>query len=282
MFSLSLVSDSEPGSLLQTMMANAIAARLKKKVLLVNFPTLGLNESGSIIKVLFREARIKNAVLFFDECESLFRSRDNGESSVNTCLSELERMEDLCILATNMAHQIDEAMLRRISVAVEFRKPDHILREKIWRNLKPDLLAVDDDVSFADLARKFELSGGFIKNVWLSAISLMTNQNKASVSAADLEQAARDQVVGSLRNDDLDRHIVPTCGIDSVVASDEITRSLKSIVDHKKAQSVLFSQWGFDKLHKSRTGVSALFCGDPGKLLLLRGIRRSSQASQHS
>ena len=43
----------------KTMTANAIACKLKKKVLLVNFPSLGLNSPGEIIKMLFREARIK-------------------------------------------------------------------------------------------------------------------------------------------------------------------------------------------------------------------------------
>lgn len=52
------------------MMANAIGKRLKKKMLLVNFPSLGdANSSGEIIKLLFREARIKKSILFFDECE---------------------------------------------------------------------------------------------------------------------------------------------------------------------------------------------------------------------
>lgn len=87
----------------KTMMANAIATKLKKKVLLVNFPTLGYNEAGETIKMLFREARIKKALLFFDECESMFRSRDIGASAINTCLSELERFDDMCILATNRA-----------------------------------------------------------------------------------------------------------------------------------------------------------------------------------
>lgn len=87
----------------KTMMANAIATKLKKKVLLVNFPTLGFNEAGDTIKMLFREARIKKAMLFFDECESIFRSRDVGSSAINTCLSELERFDDMCILATNRA-----------------------------------------------------------------------------------------------------------------------------------------------------------------------------------
>jgi ATPase family associated with various cellular activities (AAA) len=87
----------------KTMMANAIASKLNKKVLLVNFPSLGYNEAGETIKMLFREARIKKAILFFDECESMFRSRDLGASAINTCLSELERFDDMCILATNRA-----------------------------------------------------------------------------------------------------------------------------------------------------------------------------------
>lgn len=104
------------------MMANAIASKLGKKVLLVNFPNLGEN-SGGIIKLLFREAKMKKAVLFFDECESLFQSREMGNRSISTCLTELERFSDMCILATNRANEIDEAMYRRISLAVEFKKP---------------------------------------------------------------------------------------------------------------------------------------------------------------
>jgi SpoVK/Ycf46/Vps4 family AAA+-type ATPase len=50
----------------KTMLANAIAAKLKKKALVVNFPSLGLKESGSLVKFFFPEARINNAPLFFD------------------------------------------------------------------------------------------------------------------------------------------------------------------------------------------------------------------------
>lgn len=58
------------------MMANAIGKKLKKKMLLVNFPSLGGSGSeGEVIKLLFREARIKKAILFFDECEASFNLR---------------------------------------------------------------------------------------------------------------------------------------------------------------------------------------------------------------
>jgi hypothetical protein len=52
--------------------------------------------------MVFREARIHNAIVFFDECEALFASRaTTGSTSVNTLLTEMERFEGLAILATN-------------------------------------------------------------------------------------------------------------------------------------------------------------------------------------
>ena len=246
------------------MLANAIATELKQKVLLVNFPTLGLNESGAIIKFLFREARINKALLFFDECESLFLTRDKGGRSVNMILTEMERFDGLCILATNRAYDLDEAMHRRISLAIEFRKPDHILREKIWETLQPPKLPVDDDISFGVLARKFELTGGLIKNAWLQSVSLMVRRSGKSISQEDLLQAAGEQVIGQLSMEDFDRRVIPTCGVDAMAIDSTVKEALYNIVHHAKAQAVLFGQWGFEKMHRSTTGISALFTGPPG------------------
>jgi SpoVK/Ycf46/Vps4 family AAA+-type ATPase len=145
----------------KTMLANAIATTAKKKVLLVNFPEIPNNSSAAIIKMLFREASINNALLFFDECESLFMKRDGlrGGTSVNMILSEIERFDGLCIMATNRPCDLDDALHRRISLAVEFKKPDHIMREEIWKKLRPPKAPLEDDIDFGLLAQKYELSG---------------------------------------------------------------------------------------------------------------------------
>ena len=100
----------------KTMLANAIATKLGVKLLLVNFPDFGVNSSGAIIKFFFREARINKALLSFDECESLFMSRNKqgGGGSVNMLLTELERWDGICILATNRAFDLDEATHRLV------------------------------------------------------------------------------------------------------------------------------------------------------------------------
>ena len=35
-------------------------------------------------------------------------------------------------MATNRPYDLDEAMHRRIMIAIEFRQPDHLLRKAIW------------------------------------------------------------------------------------------------------------------------------------------------------
>ena len=38
--------------------------------------------AGAICKLVFREAKINDAVLFFDECESIFKTRDKATKPV--------------------------------------------------------------------------------------------------------------------------------------------------------------------------------------------------------
>ena len=58
--------------------------------------------------------------------------------------------DGLIILATNRPYDLDEAMHRRIMLAIEFRQPDHLLRKAIWKCHIPEQMKVADDI---DLVR---------------------------------------------------------------------------------------------------------------------------------
>lgn len=47
--------------------------------------------AGENFKFIFREAKINDAILFFDECEAIFESREKGSHDVNMLLTEIER-----------------------------------------------------------------------------------------------------------------------------------------------------------------------------------------------
>ncbi|NLI79482.1 MAG: AAA family ATPase, partial [Candidatus Riflebacteria bacterium] len=176
----------------KTLMANAIARHLGKKILLVNFPELGYDSAG-VLKFLFREARLQNALVFFDECESLFESRHHGNSQLGLLLTELERHDDLVIMATNRPYDLDEAMYRRITHAIEFRHPDPLLRRQIWANHLPARVRLAPDVDLKALGHDYEIAGGFIKNAVLHALSRAVARRADAVVLThdDLDQGAR-------------------------------------------------------------------------------------------
>lgn len=244
----------------KTMMANALANHLEKRLLLVNFPSLGHN-SSEVLQFLFREARIQDAVLFFDECEGIFRERDT------MLLTEIERHDGLIILATNRPQHLDDAMHRRITAAEPFRKPDPILRQRIWNMHIPERAHLGEEVNLRSLAQRYELTGGLIKNAVLAGISeaVARDDEELILKHADLESGAKRQLKGHLRMSEFDRKVVPQAGFDAIVLPTDLQNRLSNIVKTERASRVLFSQWGFDRSAAQYVrGTSVLLYGPPG------------------
>ena len=156
----------------KTLTANALVNSLGKRILVINVPKFFSDAGAEAFKFVFREAKIQDAVVFLDECEPLFVSRDKGKShyEVNEVLTEIERFDGIMIMATTRPHDLDSAMWRRISLNIEFENPSSNLREQIWRKHIPPKLLLGADVDVKALAREFSLNGGFIKNAMLQAL----------------------------------------------------------------------------------------------------------------
>eukprot|EP01029_Cantina_marsupialis_P030138 TRINITY_DN7_c0_g1_i2.p1 TRINITY_DN7_c0_g1~~TRINITY_DN7_c0_g1_i2.p1 ORF type:complete len:479 (+),score=161.30 TRINITY_DN7_c0_g1_i2:122-1558(+) len=81
---------------------------------------------------------------------------------------------------------IDEAMHRRVSLALEFEMPNPLQRLDIWKNHTPKDLPIGD-VDFNQLAMDFELTGGFIKNAMLQAISFAVSRAEKQKQKREIE-----------------------------------------------------------------------------------------------
>ena len=92
-------------------------------------------------------------------------------------LQQIEEYDGVCILATNLIGNIDEAFMRRITYVVHFPFPDRRMREDIYRHMMPPAAPLAEDIDWGFLAEKFELSGGHIKNIVLSAAFMAAGEN---------------------------------------------------------------------------------------------------------
>ena len=212
----------------KTMTAHGIAQRMGRRLLNVDVPTfLAHEEAGRFLPGLFREARLQDAVLFFDECETLLRSRSSGNILMSVLLTELERFDGVAILATNLPSQLDDAIARRILVRIPYRPPGAAARRAIWARHLPPSLPRAADVDLDTLAARYPLSGGDIKNAVLAAIAgaLHTGETD-SLRQTHLDQAARLQL--SRPTDAPLQH--PTQRLDVLIAPDAVHAHLQGIV----------------------------------------------------
>jgi SpoVK/Ycf46/Vps4 family AAA+-type ATPase len=166
----------------KTICAEAIAHELGMKLLVVDYAeaeSMWIGETPKNIVAAFRAAAEKNAVLFFDEADAIATRRSAGAPlradreanlTVNILLRELEAFNGIVIFATNLATNLDPAFERRIRTHVLFEMPSVEERARIWLlQIHPQKTPLAPDVDFRQLAERYVLSGGDIKNAVIKA-----------------------------------------------------------------------------------------------------------------
>ena len=179
---LSILFAGAPGTG-KTMCAQVIANELNMELYKINISQIVskyIGETEKNLQAVFNEARKSNCILFFDECDAIFGKRSevkdahdrNANVEVAYLLQQIEEHDGVCIMATNLIGNIDAAFMRRITYVIHFPFPDPAMREEIYRRTIPREAPLSGDIDWAFLAEKFELSGGHIKNIVLSAAFL--------------------------------------------------------------------------------------------------------------
>lgn len=253
----------------KTLTARAVANHLGRRLLLVDTSRLHDRARGfqANLDNLIREARLQNAVLFFDECESLFSRAQRGSGHLSTLLQGLELFDGVCVLATNVSKALDPAVDRRVLYRVEFEVPTPSMREAIWRVHLPEALPLGDEVDLGYLAKRFEFTGGYIKNAVLLAAGSAAARSARSdapetVTQGDLLEAAHAQLRHRL-NRYADRDLTQM-RLGDLVLLDDVKDQVREIIEAVSAQQVVFREWGFGQKFNKGRGLSALFDGEPG------------------
>lgn len=157
-----------------------------------------IGETEKNLNQIFTEASTSNAILFFDEADSLFGKRSEVKDShdryanieTSYLLQRMEAYDGVVILATNLRANLDDAFTRRLHFVIDFPFPKADRREKIWEITFPSQTPVNNDVNFKILAERYDLSGGNIRNIVLASAFLAAERGE-SVGMLDLIHATK-------------------------------------------------------------------------------------------
>jgi SpoVK/Ycf46/Vps4 family AAA+-type ATPase len=162
----------------KTFCAEAIAHHLGKSIITINYAEIEskyVGETPKNITAAFKKAKETDAVLFFDEADSILgkrltnvtQSADHGVNvSRSVMLLQLDDFDGVVIFASNLPENYDGAFVRRILAHIEFELPDQNCRKRLWEYLLPVEVPRPSDITEEWLAAQSEsLAGGDILNV---------------------------------------------------------------------------------------------------------------------
>lgn len=197
----------------KTLAAEALAGTLKMPFIQLGIAELEskfMGETAKNIQAAFQAARRDEALIFFDEADTLLGKRlssvtqgvDNEVNAMrSTLLIELERFEGVAVFATNFARNYDEAFRSRIGYHVHFSLPDQDARRRIWdRMMVPAIPLASERDELLDAVTDLSsgLSGREIRTCMRLALpkALMAAEGAGACAALDVAhvQAAIEQL----------------------------------------------------------------------------------------
>lgn len=141
----------------KTLTAEAFAGTLNLPIIKLGIAELEskfMGETSKNIQAAFKVSKEKNAVLFFDEADTLLGKRlssvtqgiDNEVNAMrSTLLIELEKFDGIVIFATNFAKNYDEAFRSRIGHHVLFELPDEECRKDLWSKMLVNEIPLNEE-----------------------------------------------------------------------------------------------------------------------------------------
>jgi AAA+ superfamily predicted ATPase len=184
----------------KTMCASVMARELDMELFRIDLSRVvskWIGETEKNLGRLFDEAQRSNAIILFDEADSLFAKRTAVKSSVdryanlevNYLLQRMEAFSGVTILTTNFEDTIDTAFKRRLTFRLRFERPDEVARASLWQKVFPATCALGEDFDPVALGAEFDLSGGSIRNAAVRAAFLAAEAGRP-IAQEDCARAA--------------------------------------------------------------------------------------------
>jgi SpoVK/Ycf46/Vps4 family AAA+-type ATPase len=217
-----------------------------------------------LVRLIFREGRLQNAVLYFNGYDLLLGDEKEIKLSYGSIIAELESYPQWVFLSGENDWQPRGILHDKPCIDLELPIPCYRERMQLWKGQWNGEAALAADVNFSDLAGKFRLSGGQIRDVAAAARSLAQWRDPESelITAQDLYAACRKQFRGTLST--LAHKVQPKYSWDDIILPKDQMEQLREICGYVEYYHTVYGDWGFARKLSTGKGLNVLFAGPSG------------------
>ncbi|HPU35488.1 MAG TPA: AAA family ATPase [Bacillota bacterium] len=254
------------------MTAEALAFETGMSLMVADFSTIPYNEPGfrKLLRILFREAWFKDALLYLDETYTLLS--DEKALSCRLLLKALAEDSGITVL-TGTKPWAPRGFGPGEVVTVPFTISDFVLQRKCWENsLTAENISIDDS-ELDVIASRFRLTRyqimsavAFAKKIarWNAAAGTAGDKDSSNVkpSIKDILTAARAQSGHELK--ELASKVDTSYTWDDIVLPQDTMAQLREMCQRVAYRHRVLDEWGFGRKLSMGKGVNALFSGPSG------------------
>jgi SpoVK/Ycf46/Vps4 family AAA+-type ATPase len=210
---------------------------------------------------LFREARLRDGVVFIDQAEAL-RGEDKSDSQGQQLLAGALRGFNGIVLAGSCDSWSSQFRHERF-FRFTFPIPDFSIRRQIWQRTLGQCAGVSPDVDLDSLADRFNFTPGRVWRAVAEAKRLAGGGDPTrAVEGKDLNQACRAQTGDRLLT--IARKINPIFDWNDIILPNDCLAQLQEVCAQVSHRQRVFSEWGFDRKVSLGRGLGILFAGPSG------------------
>ncbi len=243
--------------------AEAVCGEMGLPLLTVEMESLPTdNSSGSLLPLVFREARLQGAVVCIRN-EVIRQSEERNHRPFRILSEEICGFPGWVIFSGEQEFQPGHFQSSTPLVSVDLPEPSYHVRLDAWR-VHSRGFSFADDIDFPDLAARFRLSAGKISEAIGMArnLALWRSGGESTITLQDIREACRKMSRPGLKT--LARKVASNYSWPDIVLPKEQIDHLREICSHVKFREAVYGQWGFGLKHSRGKGLNVLFAGFSG------------------
>lgn len=246
-------------------LAAAICAQLRVLLLVVDVTEL-LERSQNIehsLRKIFREGILRPAAIYLDHFDRVLEDEAKSNSFMRVLLRCIDDFSWLTFIATEKSWEPAGLFEQHRFFSVELPLPDITTRAELWRVLAEEENVDLDAASCAELAAKFRLSPGQMRNALITARDQAhLRANDSQITIADVYSGCRSQ--SNQRLGMLSRKLKPSFDWSDIILPSNSLAQLREICGQMRHRQIVYGSWGFGAKHSLGLGLCVLLFGPSG------------------